>query len=95
MKFSQFSPDTVAELLVYLADQESFGSLKNLKNWSRQEVKTVFVELANHLKEASNKEPMVRRSQLKPEEFGDKTRKLINKLTPEEEDILLRSFKIS
>jgi hypothetical protein len=95
MKTSQFTPDTIAELLVYLADRETFPSLKSLKNWSKQDVKTVFEELAANLRQSASKEPIVRKSQINAQEFNDKTRKIINKLTPQEEEILLKSFKIS
>lgn len=95
MKFTEYSPDTVAELLIYLADQEGFASLKNIKNWDKGQVKSVFYEMAQQLKSTATREPIVRKSQLNEQDFGDRTRRVMNKLTPQEEEILLKSFKIS
>jgi hypothetical protein len=95
MNFKNYSQDMVAELLVYLADHENFDSIKTLKNISKQDVVALFQDMAGQLKEHSLKQPLMRKSHVKQEDLTDKTSKVIAKLTPQEEEILFKSFKIS
>ena len=95
MKFSKFTADTVAELLVHLADHESFASLKGLKHVSKSDVQTVLLEIAGNLKESGAQQPLMRKSQLGQKDLAQKTTQAISKLTPKEEEILLKSFRIS
>lgn len=95
MEFKKHSSDTVAELLIYLADHEDFSSLKGLKEFSKSEVKNLFHELANHLKEVSVNEPLLRKETVKNRDLTDNMHKVIAKLSPHEENLLFRSFRIS
>jgi hypothetical protein len=95
MKFSQFSCDTVAEVLTYLADHEEFSSIKPSKSLGKSEIKTIFYEIAAHLREESKNSPMLKRASLRQKEFTDQTHSVISKLTPQEEETLFKSFKIS
>lgn len=94
MKFSKFSGETVAELLVYLSEHEDFASLKNLKSIQKKDVVDVLRELAGQLQEQANQQPIVRKSQVTNKDLGSKTSTVIAKLTPDEENRLLKSFKI-
>lgn len=85
----------VAELLIYLADNENFDSLKGLKTISKQDVVALLQDMAGQLKEHSLKQPLMRKSHVKQEHLTDKTSKVIANLTPQEEDVLFKSFKIS
>lgn len=94
MKFSKFSGETIAELLVYLADNEEFTSLNGIKSFEKQDVKQVFVELAKKLQEEAEAEPVMRKSQVTQKQWGQNTSKVISELSPNEEKELLKSFKI-
>lgn len=95
MKFSKFSTDMVAELLVYLADHDKFESLKGFRDISRADVQNVLEELAEQVQQSGERQPLVRKTQLSDKELAQKTTQVISKLTPREEEILLRSFRIS
>lgn len=94
MKFSKFSGETVAELLRYLSQNEEFVSLKGLKTIQKKDVVELFQELASHLQDQALQQPIVRKSQVSNKDLGSKTSNVISKLTPDEEDRLLKSFKI-
>lgn len=95
MKFANFSQEAVAELLIYLADHEDFKSIQDMKNITKGDVKNMLAELAEHLKEKAEKQPIMRKSQLKQKQLGVNTSQVISKLTPKEEEILFQSFRIS
>lgn len=95
MKFSKFSHDMVAELMVFLADNEPFGSVNRVKDVSRSDVCTLFYEIAEEVKKASENLPVLKRSELRQTDLSDKTHQVISNLSPQEENILLRSFKIA
>lgn len=95
MKFKNHNPETVAELLVHLADNEAFASIKQLKSWNKQEIVTILYELSDLLKEESKTGSMLNRAQLRQKDFGFKTTEVISQLSPQEEDVLFKSFKIS
>ena len=94
MKFSKFSGETVAELLVYLSENEEFASLKTLKAIEKRDVVEVLRELSGQLHAQAEKQPIVRKSQVTNKDLGSKTTNVIAKLTPDEENRLLKSFKI-
>lgn len=94
MEFSKFSGETVAELLVYLSDHEDFNSLKGLKTIQKKDVVDVLRELAKQLQTQAEQAPIVRKSQVTQKDLGSKTSTVISKLTPDEENRLLKSFKI-
>ncbi len=94
MKFSKFSGETVAELLVYLAEHEDFGSIKTLKAIQKKDVVEILRELAGQLQDQAGLEPIMRTSQMTQKHLDSKTTQVIAKLTPQEETQLLKSFKI-
>ena len=94
MKFSKFTPEMVSELLLHLADHERFSSLKPL-NLTKDDIQTMLHEVADQIKEATQDGPVVSRSQIKKKDFASQTSRVISHLSPLEEDILLKSFKIS
>lgn len=95
MKFAKYSPDTIAELLIHLAEHETFPSLKGTKNFSDADVKEIFNDMAGQLMEESKDIPIMRKSQVKQQDLPYKTHKVISKLSPQEEEILFKTFKIS
>lgn len=95
MKFSKFSPDIVAELLVHLADHEAFVSVKDMPTITAADVQNMLVELADEVRANSGKEPLMRKSQLNQKDLTSRTTQAISKLTPKEEDQLFKSFRIS
>lgn len=94
MKFKKFSPDTVAELLTFLADRESFESTREIKNISREDVRLVFSEIAAQLKEVAQKQPVLNKFELKKEILSEQTNQVLSNLAPHEEEALFKSFKI-
>lgn len=95
MKFSKFSHDMVAELMVHLAENESFVSIHKVKDVSRSDIKTLFYEIAEEVKKISDTLPVVNRSEIRKSDLSDSTHDVISHLSPQEENILLRSFKIA
>lgn len=85
----------VAELLEYLAENESFASVKGFYSIKPNDVRSVLDELANQIRDLSVDEPIMRRSQVKEKDLASKTSQAISKLSPKEEEVLFRSFKIS
>lgn len=95
MKFSRFSHDMVAELLVFLAENEQFASIKRIKDISRSDVQTLLHEMAEQVKKLSENQAVVNRSEIRGNDLTDTTQEVISNLSPHEETILLRSFKIA
>ena len=95
MKFSRFSHDMVAELLVYLAENEQFASIKRIKDINRGDVQTLLYEMAEQVKKLSESQAVVSRSEIRSNDLSDTTQEVISNLSPHEETILLRSFKIA
>jgi len=95
MKFSKFSLETVSELLVYLADHEKFNSLSKLQSFNKSDVTQLFRELADNINEQAKKHPVLSRDAISQKELTDNTHKVIGNLSPQEENILFKSFRIS
>lgn len=95
MQFKKYSPDTIAELLIYLADHEKFSSLAKLKEFTRAEVSQIFRDMADQLLEHAKNQPLVNKQALRNQEIPDSLNKVIANLSPYEENILFKSFKIS
>lgn len=94
MKFSKFSNEVVAELLVFLAKNEDFSSIKSIKSIQKKDVVEVLQELSDYIQHQSQADPIVRKSSVSSKQLGSKTTQVIAKLTPQEENQLLKSFKI-
>lgn len=95
MEFKNFSPETVAELLIYLADNDKFDSLKNLKEFSKGDVTNVLRELADQLKTVAATQPVLKKENVRQKDLTDNINRVVGKLTPHEENLLFKSFKIS
>lgn len=94
MKFKKFSLNTVAELLTFLADRESFDSTKDIKNISKDDVRLIFSEISTQLKEMAHNQPVLNKFELKKEILSEKTNQVLSNLAPHEEEALFKSFKI-
>jgi len=95
MQFNKYSPDTVAELLIYLAENENFSSLKAISGFTKKEVSNVLGELADQLKVYAANQPIVKKESMKKTELAENASRVIANLTPHEESVLLRSFRIA
>ena len=95
MKFKDLSQEAVAELLYFLADNEDFSSLKNLKGMvSKNEVMEVLKEIADQIKIQATEEDPVQKPDYTEQNLSPKALSLISCLSPREEMLLFRSFKI-
>lgn len=94
MKFKDYNLETIAELLTHLAEKESFLSLRGT-NFNKEEVKALLLDMALQLKEQNDAVFMNAKEQVSQRELTDNVYKVISKLTPQEEKILFRTFKIS
>ncbi|MBX7149200.1 hypothetical protein K1X76_08935 [bacterium] len=94
MKFNNLSREAVSELLMFLAENESFDSIKKQKGVTRQDVVEIFKEISKQLMEEELKEGVEQRVQFNDSEFSPKVQALISSLSPREEMLLFKSFKI-
>lgn len=94
MKFTQMSREAVCELLVFLAENEEFPSVKALKNLSTEEVSQALTELAEGLRSEAAAEEPAAKANYNTRELSEKTLNLIGSLSPKEEMLLFKSFKI-
>ncbi|MBF0106024.1 MAG: hypothetical protein HQM16_11935 [Deltaproteobacteria bacterium] len=95
MQFDKFSPDTISELLIFLAEHEQFESLKSIKNISKADVSTLLKDLANQINDMTAKSTMINKDTLTRREFPEAVNRVVSKLTPQEENLLLKSFGVS
>jgi hypothetical protein len=90
--YGSIPKDTLAEVLLYLADKEIFPSIKGLGTISPAQLKNALKELALKLKqEARNETPLedmenLEKSLKKPHQ------EILSELQPEEKHRLLKSF---
>lgn len=83
--------DTLAELLLYLNDNESFESLKNLGTVSRQALASAIKDLAAKLK-AETTEAAETPDFKDWKEVTEPFRKLLAQLSPREAKLLLKGL---
>lgn len=95
MKFEAYSHDTVAELLDFIAQHEEFESVRSIRNVTSDDIQAILREIAGQLREEAKNSPIMRKSQIRQQDLTYKTNQVISKLTPQEEEILFKSFKIS
>ncbi|MBI2339890.1 MAG: hypothetical protein HYU99_05950 [Deltaproteobacteria bacterium] len=94
MRFKDVTKDAVCELLFYLAENEEFPSLAKLKTFTKSEVAEIIKEIAFQLKgEMADEGP---RQKLNSANFdlSSKALSLISCLSPREEQLLFKSFKL-
>lgn len=94
MKFKNLSQELVVELLMHLAKNEDFASLKTLKAFSKEEVAEVLIEIAEHLKNEITLETLGQKVDFNNFDLSTQAQSLISCLSPREEMILFKSFKI-
>ncbi len=94
MKFKNFTKETVYELLTYLAENEDFSSLETLKSFSKKEVVEILKEIALGLKEEMNTEEVGARPSLSDTNLSPKTISVLSSLSPKEELLLFKTFKV-
>ena len=94
MEFKKFSAETVAELLEFLADHESFESINKIKNITPDDVHELMQELASGLRKPEFDKTIIQREAARKPEFSFNTSQVLDKLSAQEEDALFKSFKI-
>lgn len=95
MKFKNFSKEAVSELLVYLSESEEFQSIRAVTGFSKKDVCEVLEEIAIQLKQESvTEEGMNQRPNYPDFNLSPKAMALISSLSPREEMLLFKSFKI-
>lgn len=95
MELKNYTKDAVAELLVYLADNEDFKSATKLKSFTKKDIKSVLRELADSIKTDSAKDALVHKNELSQKDFSANLNKVVSSLSPHEESLLFKSFRIS
>lgn len=88
------SREAVCELLLFLAENESFESLSALKGLNLEDVQEVFREMAFQLKDEVTEEGGNQRPQYSSFKLSPKAMALISALSPREEMLLFKSFKL-
>lgn len=94
MKFKNHSHEAISELLLLLAEKETFDSLKGLREFKQEEVSDILKEIAIALKEESLTEGGGNKADLSSFELTSQALSLISSLSPREETILFKSFKL-
>lgn len=94
MKFKNITKEAVCELLLYLAEHEEFESLKSLKAFTKEEMQEVLREIAIQLKEELTDEGGSQRPHYQEYNLSPKALSLISCLSPREELLLFKSFKL-
>lgn len=94
MKFKEFSTGTVVELLNFLADYEKFESVKQLGEMSTNQVKDILRTIATQLKDTEVADSTYNKADIGSFELSSQAMKLVSCLSPREETILFKSFKL-
>lgn len=95
MLLNHYSLETASELLMYLAEHEEFSSVRKLRELGQDEVRGILRDVAENLKQEAGKQPLVSRKQLRPRDLPNRLSKVIENLTPQEENTLFKTFRIS
>lgn len=94
MKFKNVTKEAVCELLFYLAEKEDFSSIKKLKGFNQEEVAEIIRELAIQLKNQVADEGPNQKANSEEFNLSPKALSLISCLSPREELLLFKSFKL-
>jgi len=94
MKFKDFSASTVAELLNFLADHEKFESIKQLGEVSSSQVKDILRTISAQLKDSEVADSTYNKADVGSFELSSQAMQLVSCLSPREETILFKSFKL-
>lgn len=94
MHFKSHTPEAVSELLLYLAENEDFSSTKSIgSSFSKKEIKNILKEIAEQIKDSGFEEEAPR-ANYSDQSLSPKALSLISCLSPREEMLLFKSFKI-
>lgn len=86
-----FPNETIAELLIYLAENESFSSVKKLGTFDISSVKATLKNLAKKLQDEEKATPIDFK---KIKGIDQRTREILETLSPQESKQLLRAFSL-
>jgi len=90
--YGSIPKETLAEVLLYLAEKETFGSLKQFGTISQKQISRALVDLAKQLKkeakDALSQEEVERMTQELKKPFQE----ILAKLSPTEKERLLKGF---
>lgn len=93
MKFKHMNPDAVCELLIHLAEHEDFKSIKAL-GLKEDDVRDVLHEMAAQLKLAITAETSGTRPDYSQLNLSTEAMSLLSSLSPREEMLLFKSFRL-
>ena len=94
MKFQNFSNEVVSELLGFLADHEEFNSVKAMGEFSTDEVKSILHQLSKQLREQGLEDMSADKPRYEDLSLSPKALSLISCLSPREEMLLFKSFRV-
>jgi hypothetical protein len=90
--YGSIPKDTLAEVLLYLADKEVFPSLKALGTISSANLKSALRDLAEQLKQEAQQETPHEEIEQLEKSLKKTHQEILSELLPEEKQRLLRSF---
>lgn len=96
MEDNRIPKDTLAEVLIYLAENNTLESLSHFPDLKEAQVRFAIKELAQQVKREVQKEASERMVDFKKIKGLDKrTREILSTLSPRESKMLLRAFAIN
>ncbi len=90
--YGNFPKAIMAELLLYLADRETFDSLKDLGNVSTKHFRQALAQLASELKDQSTALGDVQETEDLTQGLKKPFQELLKQLQPNERERLLKGF---
>ena len=94
LQFQKLSKEAVCELLSFLQENEEFSSLKSLKGISKQDVRGVLEEIVTQLQKELIEEMPAQKPNYSDHSLSSDAMSLISCLSPREEMLLFKSFKL-
>ncbi len=94
MQFQDYSKEAVCELLLFLADHEDFSSLQATEGFHKKDVKDVLKQIAAQLRHELAEDLPPQRPQYNQLSLSTKAMSLVSCLSPREEMLLFKSFKV-
>ncbi len=94
MRFSQYSLDEAIQVLHYLAAEDPLVSLKEVPEFDAAKVKALLKEISVFLEDRAQEERKREESMLQ-EGLSFEARQIMAALSPREERVLYRAFKLN
>ena len=94
MKFKHFSKEEAIEVLTYLAADETFVSLKQVGEIKVDHVRELMRELAQHIEKEIDAE-RIEVTEMVADGLSAQARHLLSTLSPREERVMRRSFRLN